>query len=1315
MLHVYLFGGLHLRRGKDPLPPIRSRAARSLFAYLMTYPDRPHTRDLLAGLFWPDMPDAQARRRLSQALWQVRQALKPLPSPQPCILTDAETVQFNRQASYWLDVEAFEEKLREVRETESPPPGHALSLLKEAVALYTGDFLAGYYDDWAVIERERLRDLYLKALNQLVLLCKAQGLYEEALTHAAQLTRYDPLREAAHREVMRLCFLLGRPNEALRQYDLCCDLLAEELGVPPSPATTALYREISARMEQETARRHPTPTAPSSPLLEGAGAVPFVGRHEERAALMRAMEGALSGRGGIVLLEGEPGVGKTRLLQEISGDAAWRGFQVLWGRGRELGELAPYGALREALERGLSPLRAGQLAELVEGVWLREVSRLIPQLAEWLPDLPPRVSLEPEEAQRRLLEAITRVLLALEQVTPHLLILDDLQWADEGTLEVIAHLLPRLPAHRILVIVSYRGAEARARPAVWNTLRALDQACPGPGAGGHGRVLLGRLSAVETAELVQQGLGLVSQASGFEARLYRESGGNPLFVLETLRALHDAGRLYQDESGAWSIRWDETTADDTELPLTPALQQVIARRLARLSPAVRATLNAAAVLGDDFDFTLLRQISEAESRGEASRIGGVEAKESALRLASPLPSALEDLLRRGLLVEREAAYRFSHDKIRQVAYEAIAAPARRRLHQRAGQALEAVRPERVEALVHHFTRGQVWDKAVQYHRQAGERATTVHAYPTALYHYERAIALADEAHLPPTQRFELLSAHEMTLHILGHREKQAADLEAMSQLAQNNIHYLAEVYRRRARFLYLTGQLSEAEAVARQALEMAQQSGEEIAPAAALRSLGETLRGQGEFNAAIPHLEAAVEIYQQQVDPGGEADAHVSLGNTLRRLGQYEAARAQLEIALDCYVQLGDLPGQAKVQGFLGIVSRQQGDMEAAERCYRRALEVSRDTGDVVGEVRGLMNLAVLLYYQGEISQALELFDQTAAICYKIKDRHQEALARSNAASIRSDMLGDDERAADDVEVALAYARESGDQVIEAHALGTLAEIARRREELDQACSYLEAALTRLGAIGEQWDRLQLQRILASITLDAGRAQEALAQLEATEAACREMGLVDMAIFLQAMRGKALLELGQPEDALAATGVAVAGLKPGVDQPYLVHFWHTEVLSALGRTDEARAALEQAYQELMGALQGLSPEQQQMSLERVPEHRAIVEAWQAIQPRRATFRLLRTDAPTGRPPRDDEWVEITWTVETPEDEAIAGKKARRQHRLLRLLREAGEQGAAPRVDDLATALRVSPKTIKRDLAALRQAGHDVRTRGTRSS
>jgi hypothetical protein len=307
--------------------------------------------------------------------------------------------------------------------------------------------MAGFYDDWAVIERERLREMYLIALSQLLEMCKAREAYGEALRYAQRLATKDPLREEGHREVMRLCHLLGRNNEALQQYELCRAVLAEEFGAEPTAATTALYLEITARAGSAEAAYLPQPPGLlPSPLLEGTGQVSLVGREEERRALVGCLEQAIGGQGGMVLVEGEAGVGKTRLLQEVARDAEWRGAQVLWGQGRELAELPPYGVLGEALRAGLSPLRASQLAQLVDGLWLREASLILPELAEWLPNLPQRVLLEPALQRSRPLEALTRIVLALSQIAPHLLILEDLHWADEATLEALAHLARRLAA-----------------------------------------------------------------------------------------------------------------------------------------------------------------------------------------------------------------------------------------------------------------------------------------------------------------------------------------------------------------------------------------------------------------------------------------------------------------------------------------------------------------------------------------------------------------------------------------------------------------------------------------------------------------------------------------------------------------------------------------------------------------------------------------------------------------------------------------------------------------------------------------------------
>jgi DNA-binding transcriptional ArsR family regulator len=189
--------------------------------------------------------------------------------------------------------------------------------------------------------------------------------------------------------------------------------------------------------------------------------------------------------------------------------------------------------------------------------------------------------------------------------------------------------------------------------------------------------------------------------------------------------------------------------------------------------------------------------------------------------------------------------------------------------------------------------------------------------------------------------------------------------------------------------------------------------------------------------------------------------------------------------------------------------------------------------------------------------------------------------------------------------------------------------------------------------------------------------------------------------------------MGDLKAALTATTTAMEGLNPGVNQGYLVPFWHSRVLNAVGDTRAAFEALKQAHGDLMKTLRGFSPEEQRRSLENVPEHRAIAAAWEIVRPRGVLVRLPRKGVPIGRPLREDEWIEIEWTISTPEDEAIAGKVPRRRARLLRLVAEAEAQGAAPTVIALAEALDISPKTIKRDLAALRKEGYEILTRGSR--
>jgi DNA-binding SARP family transcriptional activator len=694
MLRAYLFGGLVASWDETPLPAIAGTVPRSLFAYLLTYRDRPHTRDLLAGTFWPDLPDAVARRRLSQALWQIRKAL----APHPVLLTEHDTVQINPDLPLWLDIEEFARHKAQCLGESPAPESEAIVHCELCLEHYRGDFLAGYYDDWLFPEREQLRDQLLDVLERLVVRYKSRGDYQAALTHARRLASEDPWREEAHREVMRLCHVLGQGAEALKQYDICRQILAEELGAEPSPETEALAAEIAERAGLQELPWAPVAARPSlPPMLDHPDRLPLVGRESALAEMLKQVEAAAQGVGGLILLYGEAGVGKTRLLRELARNAQWRGIRTAWGRCYELAGPQPYQPLLEVLRTDLSLLSETSL----EPLWRAELARLLPELATG--ESPP--PMEPEQEQHRLLEAIARGLLALVRTTPGLILLEDAHWIDPDSLAAIRYLLPRLESVPLSIVVTARGEELAGRQAA--DLSTLERTrLPR-------RLELGRLTLAESGELVQHALGLEQPPPRFTARLFAETEGNPFFLTETLRALVDEGLLYRDELGAWSTPWDESTEDYAEMPLPDSVTHSIECRLDLLPAPLRGALDLAAVIGRGVPFDLWQQ---AGDWGEEE-----------------LLSIGDELCRRGLLLFAEpemaagADYVFAHDQIRRVTYEQLAGPRRRLYHTRVAEGLtraaeEMGTPAEPGTLAYHWTAAQVWDKAADYHQQAGDRA-----------------------------------------------------------------------------------------------------------------------------------------------------------------------------------------------------------------------------------------------------------------------------------------------------------------------------------------------------------------------------------------------------------------------------------------------------------------------------------------------------------------------------------------------------------------------------------------------------------------
>lgn len=1279
VLQIRLFGGLDLAWDGVSIPLISSSTSRSLLAYLVTYRDRPHTRDLLAGTFWPDLPDATARRRLSQAGWHIRRAL----APHSILSMEGDTIQFKPDTPVWIDHAEFTRCYRLLVEEAATK---SLEQSKLCVEYYRGEFLAGYYDDWILSEREQLRNMYLAVLRWLAEGYKSQGQYENALIFADRLANENPWSEEGVHEVMRLYHLLGRNAEALKQYENLRHMLTEEMGVEPSPDTKALAVEIASYPEAREAPWLPSAALPSqAPLLEHPDRIPLVGRKVQLAAILNQLEAAARGEGGMFIIYGEMGIGKTRLLQELALNAQWRGIRNAWGRCYELTGPPAYQPLVEVFRTNLPALSEPTLEQL----WRAELARFLPELAT---DIAP-TTLKPEDEQNRLLEAISRGFQAFSKSTPYLVILEDAHWMDPSSLASIRYLLPRLEVMRLLLVISARRSELSGHQA--EIINALENTrlphC----------MELDRLNLDETSELVQRCLELEHPPPHFGARLYAETEGNPFFLTETLRTLLDEGLLYRDESGVWSTPWDDSPQGYAELPLPKGIAQSIKRRLERLPSPVRKALNLAAVIGRGVSFELwlkAADLSEAE-----------------------LLTAGDDLCRRGMLshatpgVHPKEDYTFVHDQIRRVTYDQLAPPRLRFYHRRVAEALFQLVPEKVEALAFHWTTAGIWDKAMNCHQKAGERASAMYANDEAVEHYSKALEVLEHLSGPPDLEriYEIRLALVKLYDLLGNRQMQTQELVKMSELSEEmgDVRRRAEVFLLQAKLAARTSDYSTSIAASRQAIRLARLSRCVTIEAESCWELGWAFLLQGERAKSRSQFERSLTLARSTGMRSLEAEGLHGLGTISLITCEYPKAKEYFHQVLN----LGRQPEFQRTIGKslsnLGYIATAQGDHAASKSFGEQALKIYREIGDQRGVAIVIQNLSDELQAEGDFKKAKTYLEEALAI--------QEAIqARENAGeTLRSlgllfHQLGDYSKAKECYEKALAIFNEAGIRYYQSE---TLAFLSLLYHHQGNNLVAVEMSLKGLNIAEEIADRLAQGWLLDSL----GHARTGLGELkQAAEAYQQSLELrrkqdeTHKATEPLAGLARVALIQGNISDAKEYVEEILCIEKTksldGTSEPFRIYLTCFQVLEAC-RDPRAESILASAYEKLNKIRSNIDDEALERSfMENVAANREINAVFQEMRSRRlgsmVQVKLPRAEIPHGRPLRDDKSVTITWTVSAPEDENIRGKIMQRQHRLMRLLQEARSQGADPTYDNLAEALRVTRRTIERDMAVLRQRG-----------
>jgi DNA-binding SARP family transcriptional activator len=680
-LRLKLLGGFEARNGDGQVLAFPRKRAEVLLAYLALHPRQAHYRDKLAALLWADADREHARHNLRQVLVSLRQCLS---TAGPSLLVeDGETVAMDPDG-FHVDVLAFESLV-----AKGTP-----AALTQAAELYRGDLLASVApgedaaDSWLLARREHVREQAMQALSQLLEHQFSQGQDAVAIATAARLLTMDRTRETVHRSLMRIYARQGRRGAARRQYQACLAALEQELGEPPEAETRALYRELLNTKQTDTLN---SVFARADAALPRVSGMPLSGRGGELKLLRALCNEITHGHGASVVILGDGGIGKSRLIEALVAEAESVGALVLIGRAWEAERNLPFGPWVHAFRA------AGVMPDLAAS--LGASSRH--ELARLFPDVGAAPSTVPAEDHLGIFNAMGEALRRLSTRGPLVVVIEDLHWADEMTLRLLAYMARAAAEWPVLLAATARPDEVRGVPLVERMLAEISRQ---PRAR---QIALAAISRAETlaivGSLMQVGAGTRATRS-LGARAWRNSKGNPFLAIETVRASRDA------EPGG-----DGRTSG-----------HVVSGRLDRVTGVAAQLVAVAAVVGREFDLELL------------ARASGLTPAEAA--------DGLAELVERRLLHAVGEHLDFSHDHIRAAAYSRLTTLHRKMLHGAVARALEDLNGENLSlhylALGRHCYQSERWDRAFHYLRAAGVGAAARSAHREAATSFEQALAAA---------------------------------------------------------------------------------------------------------------------------------------------------------------------------------------------------------------------------------------------------------------------------------------------------------------------------------------------------------------------------------------------------------------------------------------------------------------------------------------------------------------------------------------------------------------------------------------------
>ncbi len=964
-IKIFLLGPPRVELDGVPIE-VDTRKATALVAYLAVTGEG-HRRDSLAALLWPDVDQTRARAALRRTLSSLNKALGGVG-----LKVDRESMRMDKGENVWIDVDEFRAGLAECEShghKANQVCSRCITPLSKTVALYQDDLMKGFtlrdspdFDDWQFFEAESLRRELAHALGRLAEGYQSRDEFGQAIDYTRRWLALDTLDESAHRQLMDLFSRAGQRSAALRQYRECVRILDQELGVAPLEETTRLYQDIRENQTPpariESRRTVGEIEAEGSSADRGVASVtpphsyPVVGRSDEWAILLNAYN-AVETDGHVLVIEGEAGIGKTRLAQEFIAHSQERGAIVISIRCYQGESGMAYAPIVEAL-RKIFTLREVGPSEEISQEWISEAARLLPELHTLRQGMSSPLPLDSPGAQARFFEAVSHILVqACQGQAPGILFFDDLHWADEATLDLLTYMVRRVRGRPLFIVATWRTDRVveghRLRLLLAEAQRSETATL----------ITLERLSLSAVAELLNGiSTGGMSVPVGLEKRLYSETDGLPFFVVEYLKTV--------------------TENPETDWDMPKSVRALLLSRLAVLNQAERQLLDTAAVIGRSFDYHTLQA---ASGRGDEETVDGLE---------ELITQSLINEVRATGSSEASIVYDFDHEQLRSLVYEEASLARRSLLHRRVADALVGRasggrrKADTASLVAQHYRLAGLNIKASEYFKFAGNHARALFANIEAIAHFRSALELGHEdvaslhegiGDLQVLQgdygaalmSYETTAAHcnqedmariERKLGAVHHRRGEWALAESHLQAAldflgkENTSVQLARLYSDWSLTAHHRGDAGRAQSMAKESLDLAEEIGDKRALTEVHNILGILARGRHSFDEAVYHLEFSLNLAEKLGDPSARVAALNNLALALGDKGEIVQAISLAGTALDLCASQGDRHREAAIHNNLADLLHVAGESGTAMAHLKQAVTIFAEIGVEAGEMQ---------------------------------------------------------------------------------------------------------------------------------------------------------------------------------------------------------------------------------------------------------------------------------------------------------------------------------------------------------------------------